>query len=56
MAGLVKNSHNSGKLFTQPDVHEKCRVVLDHIGAIHDFYGTDIGVRIARKHIGWYLD
>ncbi|MBP8876251.1 MAG: tRNA dihydrouridine synthase DusB, partial [Neisseria sp.] len=23
---------------------------------MHDFYGEPAGVRIARKHIGWYLD
>lgn len=27
---------------------------LNHIAALHDFYGSH-GVRIARKHIGWYL-
>ena len=29
--------------------------ILTHISAIHRHYGTDQGVRIARKHIGWYL-
>ncbi len=28
---------------------------LEHIRAIHDFYGETAGTRIARKHIGWYL-
>jgi len=31
------------------------RTVVDHIGSIHRFYGPRQGVRIARKHIGWYL-
>ena len=34
---------------------EKIRTTLQHINAIHRYYGTDQGVRIARKHIGWYL-
>ena len=34
---------------------EKIRTTLQHIDAIHRYYGTDQGVRIARKHIGWYL-
>jgi tRNA-dihydrouridine synthase B len=25
-----------------------------HLEAIYEFYGPDLGVRIARKHIGWY--
>ncbi len=28
---------------------------LRHIGAMHEFYGERDGVRIARKHIGWYI-
>ena len=28
---------------------------LEHIRAIHEFYGEAAGTRIARKHIGWYL-
>ena len=34
---------------------EKIRTTLQHIDAIHRYYGADQGVRIARKHIGWYL-
>lgn len=34
---------------------EKTNTALEHICAIHRFYGTGQGVRIARKHIGWYL-
>lgn len=30
--------------------------VLRHIRAMHEFYGDTAGMRIARKHIGWYLD
>ena len=36
-------------------LEEKINTALKHIGAIHRYYGTDQGVRIARKHIGWYL-
>ena len=34
---------------------KKIKTLLEHISAIHRHYGTDQGVRIARKHIGWYL-
>jgi len=36
-------------------LEEKIDTTLSHIDAIHRYYGTDQGVRIARKHIGWYL-
>ncbi|MDV7213000.1 tRNA dihydrouridine synthase DusB [Azotobacter beijerinckii] len=30
-------------------------VLLEHLAALHLFYGEELGVRIARKHVGWYL-
>ncbi|GAB3378582.1 tRNA dihydrouridine synthase [Azotobacter armeniacus] len=30
-------------------------VLLEHLAALHRFYGDELGVRIARKHVGWYL-
>ncbi len=34
---------------------EAADTVRAHVAAMHDFYGKTAGVRIARKHIGWYL-
>ena len=31
-------------------------LVAGHYEAILDFYGIELGIRIARKHLGWYLD
>lgn len=31
-------------------------IIVSHIKAMHDFYGHKQGLRIARKHIGWYLE
>jgi tRNA-dihydrouridine synthase len=31
-------------------------LVAEHYEAILSFYGTSLGVRVARKHLGWYLD
>ena len=47
---LVNNSAT-----TPIPVKEKIATALSHINAIHRYYGTGQGVRIARKHIGWYL-
>lgn len=30
-------------------------IMLSHVRALHEFYGEMMGVRIARKHVGWYL-
>jgi len=31
-------------------------LVAEHHGAMLSFYGTELGLRVARKHLGWYLD
>jgi len=30
-------------------------ILLEHVSALHQFYGELMGTRIARKHVGWYL-
>jgi tRNA-dihydrouridine synthase B len=32
------------------------QMVADHYEAMIRFYGVKIGVRMARKHLGWYMD
>jgi tRNA-dihydrouridine synthase B len=32
------------------------RLVLDHYDDMLSFYGRDLGLRMARKHLGWYLE
>jgi tRNA-dihydrouridine synthase len=31
-------------------------LVAEHHEAILSFYGRDLGLRVARKHLGWYAD
>ena len=31
-------------------------LILEHYEALLGFHGRDIGARVARKHLGWYLD
>ncbi len=32
------------------------RMVQDHYESMIRFYGRELGVRVARKHLGWYMD
>lgn len=34
---------------------EVAQILLGHVQALHAFYGEVMGPRIARKHVGWYL-
>ncbi len=36
-------------------LEEVARVMLEHLEHLHAFYGEAMGLRIARKHIGWYI-
>ena len=31
-------------------------MIAEHYEAMLDFYGVELGLRIARKHLGWYMD
>ncbi|MCA1768755.1 MAG: tRNA dihydrouridine synthase DusB [Halomonas sp.] len=44
-----------GERLAPPADEERAAVLRDHLTALHDFYGEHMGVRIARKHVGWYL-
>jgi tRNA-dihydrouridine synthase B len=41
---------------TKPFEYRIWEVLLTHIDELHRFYGSVMGVRIARKHIRWYLN
>jgi tRNA-dihydrouridine synthase B len=43
-----------GKVSLMPDLRRQYEVMLAHVEAMLEHYGTHAGLRIARKHIGWY--
>jgi len=45
----------TGVHLASPDAIEVHEILRDHVQALHQFYGELMGVRIARKHVGWYL-
>lgn len=40
---------------SEPENTEVCQVLTKHLKNLYEFYGEFSGVRIARKHIGWYI-
>jgi tRNA-dihydrouridine synthase B len=44
----------SGKLLPPPAVEEVRAIMRAHLCKLYTFHGEGTGVRIARKHIGWY--
>jgi len=37
-----------------PGADERRRLIVGHLKELHAFYGVPQGIRMARKHIGWY--
>ncbi len=44
----------TGERLPPPSLAEVRDILLGHLQALHAFYGEPSGVRIARKHLGWY--
>lgn len=45
----------TGSLRKKPALGETLAIMLSHLEALYDFYGEATGVRVARKHIKWFL-
>ncbi len=51
----IKHYLDENSLISKPDNSEICEVLTKHMQHLYDFYGELSGVRIARKHIAWYI-
>ena len=54
LPGAIAAYLRSGARVEPPSVQERAAVLLDHLRALHEFYGEATGVRVARKHLSWY--
>ena len=49
------NSFLENRRMPPPPLRTEVRdIILEHLAALYAFHGESAGVRIARKHIGWY--
>jgi tRNA-dihydrouridine synthase B len=46
---------NTGELLAEPELDEVQAILVRHLRSLYEFYGEYLGVRIARKHVSWYL-
>jgi tRNA-dihydrouridine synthase B len=44
----------TGEQLPPPSLQEVRDILIGHLNDLHAFYGEPQGVRIARKHLGWY--
>lgn len=50
----VSHYLKTGEKLSDPELPEQKHVVLEHFNDILEHYGDEVGVKFARKHIGWY--
>lgn len=51
----IKHYLTKNTVLNAVEDEELCRIATHHLNDIYQFYGEPRGVRIARKHIGWYI-
>jgi tRNA-dihydrouridine synthase B len=52
----IKHFLAENSLLAPPDSTEVRKALTEHLNNLYEFYGELAGVRIARKHIGWYIN
>lgn len=52
----VEHFLRNGTHLEKPSPQEMATISIRHVEDIYDLYGLHMGVRIARKHVGWYLN
>ena len=56
LAGAIASAASGAAPEEPVSQADKARYVAAHYEAMLELYGLDMGVRHARKHLGWYLD
>jgi tRNA-dihydrouridine synthase B len=54
LLGQVMHWWRTGEALPTPDYNEQYAVLVEHYRRMLDHYGRDTGVKMARKHLGWY--
>ena len=55
LCGQIAGYLANGEIAPDPTLDQRHALVQRHLQELHAFYGEFLGVRIARKHMGWYL-
>src|SRR5690606_15896632 len=54
LLGAIAHFLATGEYMQEPSLEQVRAILLGHLRALHDFYGEQMAVRIAGKHLGWY--
>ncbi len=54
LLGQMMHWFRTGQTIADPSLEAQYHLIIEHYRAMLDLYGSDVGMRCARKHIGWY--
>jgi len=54
LCGQIATHLETGVIAAPPSAAHQFAILRHHVTQLHQFYGDFMGVRIARKHVGWY--
>jgi tRNA-dihydrouridine synthase B len=56
IAASIERALQTGGRLVEPGLGQRLEIVLDHLADSLRFYGDAIGLKIFRKHLGWYIE
>jgi nifR3 family TIM-barrel protein len=56
IARAVDAALDGGAVLPEPGPGERLQIVLEHLSDTIAFYGERLGLKIFRKHLGWYVE
>ena len=56
LAAHLERALADGTRLREPDRQERLAIVIEHLRASVAFYGLPLGLKMFRKHLGWYVE
>lgn len=56
LAAHLERALADGTRLQEPDREERLAIVIEHLRASVAFYGLPLGLKMFRKHLGWYIE
>jgi tRNA-dihydrouridine synthase B len=56
IAAALDRALAGGEALAEPGLSERFEIILAHLARSLKFYGEALGLRVFRKHLGWYVE
>lgn len=56
LAAHMERALADGTVLLEPEREERLAIVIEHLRASAAFYGLPLGLKMFRKHLGWYIE